>query len=162
VFGLTEAWWLMARNATAASGALMGLGGAMGFVVALDGVIGAVSLGLLAPLAALIPRVRRLNDTPAWAAFCAALFAGLLVLALGLEHFGVLAGTVRGARAALLAGASAAAGSVIGLAAFGAARHVFRASRPGAARLARRTAAVIWALAAGMPLAYAVLGSRLP
>jgi len=161
LFGLSEAWAILARNATAFPQTLMGIVPAIGFVVALDGAVGAVSLSLIGLLIAVIPGLHRwLAEARRWTALCAALFVALLATLLGLEQFGVLAGTVRGSRAALFAGVSLGAGVVMGLIAFGVARSVTEVQREQWARFSGWIGVAAWVIAALLPLAFALFRSR--
>ena len=161
LFGLSEAWTILARNTTASPQTLMGVVPALGFVVALDGALGAVGLSLLGLLIALIPWLHRwLAEARRWTALCVALFVALLAALLGLEQFGVLAGTVRGSRAALFAGVSLGAGVVMGLIAFAVARSATEAQREQWARFSGWISVTAWVIAALMPLAFALFRSR--
>jgi hypothetical protein len=149
----------LAGNAAGSVATLAGVGAASGFILFLNGALGALVLAGLGLALSQLAWVRgRFAGPAAWGALCAGLLAGVALLALSLDRFGVLAGTVRGARAALLAGlglglAALAAGVVFALA------HV--AWQAASARLARRlrlATAGLLGLAALLPLAFAVLG----
>jgi hypothetical protein len=162
LFGLTEAWALLAGNTAQTGSALAGIVAAMGFIVALDGALGAVGLGLAGALAAQFePLRRRFADAAAWTALCAGLYAGGLTLLYSLDRFGVLDGTVTGTRAALFGGIALIAGLLAGALAYGLARSVHSSLRFPIARLARRALAAAWIVAALLPLIFALIRTRL-
>jgi hypothetical protein len=157
--GLAEALGIVARNAAGAASAFPGVGAAAGFVVALDGGLGALLMAALGWALSVVPVARRRFESPgAWSTLCTGVFVGGLILVLGLDGFGVLAGTVRGARAAVFAAASLGLGALAGTAAGWLAQSVFGSASAGIARLARRAAAGVFGLALLLPLAFAVFG----
>ena len=170
--GLTEAWAILARNASETGSTLIGIVAAMGFVVALDGAIGALSLGGLGLLVAQVGRLRRrFADSPAWTSLCAAMFAGMLSLFYSLDRFGVLDETVTGLRAVVFAGITLIISAAIGALTYWLAHSVVGgqsnlqphrgASQSPITKFARRFIAAIWIIAALLPLAYALIRSRL-
>ena len=162
LFGLTEAWTILARNAAETPTTLIGVIAAMGFVVALDGALGAIVLAVVGAIAStLAPLRRRFDDANRWMSLCTAIFAGLLTLLLALIEFGVPSGIVTGARAALFAWLSLLAAIFIGAVAYSLTRAVLKSIRLDATRLARRVITGIWIGAVILPLAFTILRGRL-
>lgn len=162
VFGLSEAWAILARNASGSGSALLGLLAAMGFVVALDGALGAIALGILGAGAAQIDWLRRrFDDSRAWAALCTAVFAGLLMTLLATVQLGVLNGSVTGLRAVVLIGIGLVIAAIVAAVVYTAVRATLTSIREDIARLARRAIVVVWIAAALLPLAFALIRSRL-
>jgi hypothetical protein len=162
VFGLSEAWIILARNAAGSGSALPGLLAAMGFVVALDGAVGAIALAVLGAVAARIDWMRRrFAAPPAWAALCAAVFAGLLMTLLAMLQLGVLNGSVTGLRAVALSGVGLAVAAIVAAIVYAAARATLASARENVARIARRAIVAVWFAAALLPLAFALIRSRL-
>ncbi len=162
LFGLTEAWALLARNTAQTGSALVGIIAAMGFIVALDGALGALGLGIVGALVAQIEPLRlRFTGAAAWTALCAGLFAAGLTLLYALDRFGVLGGTLAGLRAALFGGIALIAGLLAGALAYWLTRSVHSNLRSPIARLARRALAAAWIVAALLPLLFALIRNRL-
>lgn len=162
LFGLSEAWAILARNTAQTGPALVGIVAAMGFIVALDGALGALGLGILGALVAQIEPVRRrFAGAEAWTALCAGLFAAGLTLIYSLDRFGVLGGTVAGMRAALFVATVAIASLLAGALAVWLTRIIHANLRPPIPRLARRIIAAAWVVAALLPLAFALIRNRL-
>jgi len=162
LFGLTEAWSILARNAADSPATLIGVAAAMGFVVALDGALGALVMSLAGVVATAIPPVRRrFDDAHRWTSLCTAIFGALLTVLLALVEFGILSGAVTGLRAALFACLSLLAATCVGAITYALTRAVLKSIRIDAARLARRAIIAVWIFAAILPLAFAILRGRL-
>jgi len=161
LWGLTEAWAILAHNAAAGTQARIGLLAAMGFVVALDGALGAIGLSLVGLISAQIEKVRRhFNDSSTWTSLCAALFVAALTLISGLDQFGVFSETVAGVRAAIIA-LNLLTSVVIGAVAFWLARNAITSLHDNTARMIRRAIVVAWIVAALLPIAFALIRSLL-
>ena len=162
LFGLVEAWPILARNAWVPARDLIGVLAAVGFIVALDGAIGATSFSIIGFIAAQIDGLRRrFHDAPTWISLCIASFAALLTLLIGLQQFGVLSGIVKGGRAAIWAGASLVASVVVCPVTFRLVRSIIASQGDGVVRIIPRALAVVWVIAALMPLVFALIRSGL-
>ena len=158
LFGLIEAWRILAGNAAQTGAALMGVIAAMGFVVALDGALAAAGLGLLGAGGAQIGWLRRSFASPAsWTALCIGTCAALLTLLLSLVQFGIWGGIITGLRAALFATACLAMSALAGFIAYWLAHRVVRGITGYA--WVRRVVAAAWVVAALLPLAFMFLRS---
>lgn len=157
-WGLAEAGGLLARNAAGSTAVLAGVAAAAGFLLVFHGLLGALTLAGLALVVSQIGWVRGRFSGAAWGALCAGLFAGLLALVWSLDQLGVLAGVVRGARAALLAALGLGLAALIGAGVFWLARAALAALSASAARWLRWGAAGLLGLAALLPAGFALLG----
>lgn len=157
-WGLVEAGGLLARNAAGSTATLAGVAAAAGFLLALHGLLSALALAGLALIISQVAWVRGRFVGAAWGALCAGLLTGLFALTLGLDQLGVLAGVVRGARAALLAALSLGLAALLGAGGFWLARAALSALSAAAARWLRWAAAGLLGLAALLPLGFALLG----
>lgn len=162
LFGLIEAWTILTRNATLEGRALLGVAAAMGFVIALDGALGLIGIGLIGSIASQIGWLRRrFNDMQGWTALCVALFIALLTWLTALQQIGLFDGTVSGMRALLFIAIALVGSSGIAILGFYLTYNWLASQRESISRLFRRTLALVWTFAAFLPLAYTLLRSRL-
>jgi hypothetical protein len=155
LLGLAEALSILSR---APIRSLPGVAAGTGFVIALDGVVGAIGLTLVGLVLGLVPAFPRLRAAPSWNALCVALLGGLLAFLLGLREFGALADGLSRSRIIALAGVSVGVGVVAGLALFWLARIVLAAPHTAVARWARRVMVAVWIVAALLPIVFAIFG----